>query len=111
MVDMKIARKGDYILFANGVKGQITVIYPNGGYFLRWDEFDANGKKQPWSGSDSHCCWTAYPANARTGYKDTSELYVPAPYDIVEIMKPPLEELQDEIEKLQKHIKTLEKKP
>lgn len=106
-IDMSTARKGDYIIFANGIKGQIRVIYRNGGYFLRWDEFDRDNKKQSWSGSDKHCCYASYPDDAKLGFNDCSGRYIAHPYDIVEILKPPYEELQDKITSLEKKVKEL----
>ena len=106
MVDLKTARVGDEIIFANGVTGKITVIYNNGGlYFTRWDEFDDEGKKQPWSGTDKWCCSPGLPRDGKLGYEDHKGDYTPSPSDIVAIIKPPLEDLQDEITRLNQELK------
>lgn len=91
MIDLKTANVGDKIVFANGIIGVISVNYNNGGArFLRWDEYDDEGSKRPWSGCDSWCCVSMFPNSGRRGQVDQfSTTYHPSPRDIVEIIPTP----------------------
>ncbi len=95
-IDLSTLRKGDIVTFDCGVRGIITVCYQNGScYFVRW-EFEPDRKKT-WSGGDSWCCSTMWNKN---GMMASS----PGPFDIIDIIKPPLEELQDKITRLEQRL-------
>jgi hypothetical protein len=96
MVNLEYLRVGDTMIFADGTQGICTVSYNNGGSrFIRWA---VPGKD--WSESDAHCCQAMMPVNGRRGYVKLDESYSEHPKDIVDIVKPPLHELQDENERL-----------
>lgn len=110
-VDLKTLRIGDTIIFANGTNGICSICYQNGpGYFIRWDVFGEDGKKRDWSGSDSYCCSPSIDRNGRRGWTSPEGKYSETPEDIVNIIKPPLEALQDEVARLKKEIKELQQR-
>lgn len=106
-IDLNTLRVGDTIVFADGTKGVCSVVYQNGpGYFIRWDVFGDDGKKKAWSGTDDYCCRTCMPRSGRHDEGMNDGCIWERPKDIVDIIKPPLEELQDEIARLRKELTT-----
>lgn len=94
MINLEHLRVGDTMIFADGTQGICTVSYNNGGTrFIRWA---VPGKD--WSESDAHCCEAMANLDGRH-YANSQH-----PKDIVDIIKPPLHELQDEIQRLRAAI-------
>lgn len=104
-VDLKTLRVGDTIVFADGTHGICSVCYQNGpSYFTRWDVYGEDGKKRGWSGSDTYCCSTGISRDGKRGWTSPEGEYSETPGDITDIVKPPLEDLQDEISRLRNEL-------
>lgn len=97
-IDLSFLRVGDTVRLSICVYAEITVCYCNGGdYFVRFaviDPIDGKRMSTNWNEGDTYCCRAGWPRNGKLSNWGT-------PWDIVEIIKPPIHVLQDRIKELE----------